>query len=231
MLNLMRIEIKKLKLAGYVRGVIIANLIILGLLWMISYSEKAESTGAFHDIAEAFLVIGTFVRAVFIIYGAVLLSRLVISEFKNKTILVLFTYPVSRKKIMTAKLGIVGVLTFVTILISNVFIATIFFMLNSFFPVVQGEITANIVYDQVLKIVIFAFGAAGTSLVPIYFGMRKQSISATIISSVIIVMLISSTNPVFSLSSIIYIPLSLAAVGIVLSYLTVRQIEKKDVLS
>ncbi|MDA7026387.1 ABC transporter permease [Bacillus sp. CLL-7-23] len=231
MVNLIRIEIKKLKLGGYVRGVIIANLIIIGLLWMIGYSEKAEGTEAFHNIDEAFLVIGTFVRAVFIIFGAVLLSKLVISEFKNKTILVLFTYPVNRKKIMAAKLLIVGILTFVTILISNVFIATIFFMLNSFFPVVQGEITADIVYDQVLKIVIFAFGAAGTSLVPIYFGMRKQSISATIISSVIIVMLISSTNPVFSLSSIIYIPLSLAAVGIVLSYLTVRQIEKKDVLS
>ncbi|NPC91416.1 ABC transporter permease [Bacillus sp. WMMC1349] len=231
MVNLIRIEIKKLKLGGYVRGVIIANLIIIGLLWMIGYSEKAEVEDAFRSIDETFLVIGTFVRAVFIIFGAVLLSRLVISEFKNKTILVLFTYPVNRKKIMAAKLLIVGILTFVTILISNVFIATIFFMLNSFFPVVQGEITADIVYDQVLKIVIFAFGAAGTSLVPIYFGMRKQSISATIISSVIIVMLISSTNPVFSLSSIIYIPLSLAAVGIVLSYLTVRQIEKKDVLS
>lgn len=65
---------------------------------------------------------------------------------------------------------------------------------------------------------------------PIFFGMRKYSVPATIISSVIIVMVMSSTTSEFSLSSIMYIPLSLAAAGFVFAYLAVRKVDKTDVL-
>ncbi|AKL85367.1 ABC transporter permease [Bacillus atrophaeus] len=230
MWNLMRIELKKMKLGWYARGAIIANLILLGFLWMVSYVEKIEGEETMQTIDESFLIIGTLVRGVFIIFGAVLIARLVISEFKNKTILVLFTYPVNRKKLLASKLMIAFGLTFITILISNVFVAFAFFFLNSIYHMIPGEVTSDIVSQQAVKMAVFAFGAAGTSLVPIFFGMRKYSVPATIISSVIIVMAMSSTTSEFSLSSIVYIPLSLAAVGLVFSYLAVRKVDKTDVL-
>lgn len=124
MLNLMRIEMKKLKLGWYIRGAVFANFIIFGFLWMVTCTEGKET---FQTIDETFLLIGTFVRAVFIVFGAVLISKLVISEFKNKTILVMFTYPINRKKLLVAKLLIAGGLTFVTILISNACVAVGFF--------------------------------------------------------------------------------------------------------
>ncbi|MCY8091822.1 ABC transporter permease [Bacillus haynesii] len=226
MLNLMRIEMKKLKLGWYVRGAVFATFIILGFLWMVTFTEGKDT---FQTIDETFLVIGTFVRAVFIVFGAVLISKLVISEFKNKTILVMFTYPINRKKLLAAKLLIAGGLTFITILLSNACVAAGFFLLNSIYGVIPGELTISTVSQQGLKMLIFAFGAAGTSLVPIFFGMRKYSTAATIISSVVIIMPISSTSPGFSISSIVYIPLSLAAVGLFFSFLAVRRIEKIDV--
>ncbi|WP_458117733.1 ABC transporter permease [Bacillus sp. PK6-026] len=226
MLNLLKIEMKKMKLGWYVRGAAFANFIILGFLWMVTFTEGKDT---FQTIDETFLVIGTFVRAVFIIFGAVLISKLIISEFKNKTILVMFTYPINRKKLLAAKLLIAAGLTFITILISNACVAAAFFLLNSIYGVIPGELTAYMVSQQALKMIVFAFGAAGTSLVPIFFGMRKHSAAATIISSVVISMLISSTSPDFSISSIVYIPLSLAAVGLIFSFLAVRRIEKIDV--
>ncbi|MCY9165373.1 ABC transporter permease [Bacillus atrophaeus] len=230
MWNLMRIELKKMKLGWYARGAIIANLILLGFLWMVSYVEKIEGEETMQTIDESFLIIGTLVRGVFIIFGAVLIARLVISEFKNKTILVLFTYPVNRKKLLASKLMIAFGLTFITILISNVFVAFAFFFLNSIYHMIPGEVTSDMVSQQAVKMAVFAFGAAGTSLVPIYFGMRKYSVPATIISAVIIVMAMSSTTSEFSLSSIVYIPLSLAAAGLVFAYLAVRKVDKTDVL-
>ncbi|MCG8398001.1 ABC transporter permease [Bacillus atrophaeus] len=230
MWNLMRIEVKKMKLGWYARGAIIANLILLGFLWMVCHLEKMEGEETMQTIDESFLIIGTFVRGVFIIFGAVLIARLVISEFKNKTILVLFTYPVNRKKLLAAKLMIAFGLTFITILISNAFVAFAFFFLNSIYHVIPGEVTSDMVSQQAVKMAVFAFGAAGTSLVPIFFGMRKYSVPATIISSVIIVMAMSSTTSEFSLSSIVYIPLSLAAAGFVFAYLAVRKVDKTDVL-
>ncbi len=132
-MNLIRIELRKIKIGWYVRGALIANLIIMGFLWLISYSEKADGGVSFQSMEEAFLIIGTFVRSVFIIFGAVLIAKLVISEYKNKTILVMFTYPISRKKLLTAKLMIAAGLTFITILLSNILIAAVFFGLNSIY--------------------------------------------------------------------------------------------------
>lgn len=117
-MNLIRIELRKMKMGWYIRGALIANVIIMGFMWLISYSEKADGGVSFQSTDEAFLIIGTFVRAVFIVFGAVLIVKLVISEYKNKTILVMFTYPISRKKLLTAKLMIAGGLTFITILLS-----------------------------------------------------------------------------------------------------------------
>ncbi|GFM15529.1 hypothetical protein A4A36_11800 [Bacillus subtilis] len=228
MMNLIRIELRKIKIGWYVRGALIANLIIMGFLWLISYSEKADGGVSFQSMEEAFLIIGTFVRSVFIIFGAVLIAKLVISEYKNKTILVMFTYPISRKKLLTAKLMIAAGLTFITILLSNILIAAVFFGLNSIYHFTPGELTSEIISQQAVKMAVFTFGAAGTSLVPIFFGMRKHSVPATIISSIVIVTLTSQTSPGFSISSVVYIPLFLAALGFIFSCLAIRNVDKQD---
>lgn len=49
------------------------------------------------DAASMLLFIGIFVRSVFIVFAGVLIAKLVIGEYKNRTITVMFTYPVSRK--------------------------------------------------------------------------------------------------------------------------------------
>ena len=79
----------------------------------------------------------------------------------------MFTYPINRKKLLAAKLLIAGGLTFVTILISNACVAVGFSAelnlwdhprrINSFYRVSAGSENDR-----------FAFGAAGTSLVPIF---------------------------------------------------------------
>ncbi|MFV9833824.1 ABC transporter permease [Bacillus stercoris] len=227
-MNLIRIELRKMKMGWYVRGALIANLIIMGFLWLISYSEKAEGGVSFQSMEEAFLIIGTFVRSVFIIFGAVLIAKLVISEYKNKTILVMFTYPISRKKLLTAKLMIAAGLTFITILLSNILIAAVFFGVNSIYRFIPGELTSEIISQQAVKMAVFTFGAAGTSLVPIFFGMRKHSVPATIISSIVIVTLTSQTSPGFSISSVVYIPLFLAALGFIFSCMAIRNVDKQD---
>jgi hypothetical protein len=71
--KLISLEIKKFKLYSYLRGVLTANLVIMGFLFLVHYSgEKLDS------YEMAFLEIGTLVRAIFTIFAAVLISRLFI---------------------------------------------------------------------------------------------------------------------------------------------------------
>lgn len=229
MLNLMKLEMKKFRFGGYFRGVVIANIAIIGLLLLIYFDEGLEIP-SFADYSEAFFTISIIVKGTFMIFAAVLIGKLIINEFKNKTISVLFTYPIERKKIMTAKLTIIGVLTFAVMLISTLFCATVFCIVNGYVQYIPDSLTSGMLIEQALGLLMHALSGAGMSLIPLYFGMRKKSVSATIVSSLIVVMLVCSNNMGFSLSSIIAIPLSLAAIGIIIAYLAIRNIEHVDLV-
>ena len=115
-------------------------------------------------------------------------------------------------------------------MISHVFILFSLSILNAYFRFIPGDFAIQAIGDQLLGIFTFAIAAAGTSLIALYFGMRKYSVSATILSSILIVALISSHNPEFSVASIVYIPLALALIGILIVFWAIRDIEHKEML-
>lgn len=231
MFKLMQLEIKKMSLGWYIKGAIVANLLILVLLWFIPFIEEMEEgISIFADTSEAILVAGIFVRATFIVFAAVLLAKLVIEEYKDKTISVLFTYPTPRKKLMGAKLLLTVVITFITIVLSQLFVVSAYLGLNLYFQFTTDPLTLDMIQKEAIRMLVYAVAITGSSLIPLYFGMRKKSVLATIISSMIVVTLVSSHNPMFSLATIIYIPLSLAILGVLMAFWSIRRIEEEDIV-
>ncbi|MGG2095199.1 ABC transporter permease [Bacillus sp. S13(2024)] len=230
MLHLMKLEMKKFKFGGYVKGALIANVIITALFIFLNYIQQIEGNVFIESSEKAFLFIGAMVRGTFIVFAAVLIAQLVIEEYKNKTILIMFSYPIDRKKIIASKLFIVAILTFITIWLSNIVVAGAIFALHSYFSFISYSITINDWMQQAINMVPFAVAAAGTSLIPLYFGMRKHSVPITILSSLFVVSFACSYNPTFSMVAIIPVQFALAAVGIMIAYLAIRNIEKEDAI-
>ncbi|MEK5040552.1 ABC transporter permease [Sporosarcina sp. FSL K6-3457] len=229
MLNLMRLEMKKFKLRSYIKSAIITNLIVAAVLVAVLFIAKAEGELAFQNYSEALSAIDSMVRATFIIFAATLISKLIIGEFKNKTITTLFLYPINRKKLIAAKLAIVIIFTFCFVIISNVFITVVFSFTASSFNLLPDTLTVTMITQHTPAVLMNAIATAGICLIPLYFGMKKYSVPTTIISSILIVLVISSNNGGFSLNDIIIIPISLALVGISIAYFAIRNIEKLDV--
>lgn len=228
MLNLIRLELKKSKLGWYLKGAVIANLLIIALVSLLPYAEETNSK-VFLDMEEAMMAVGIFVRATFIIFASVLIAKLIIDEYKNKTITVLFTYPVKRTKLMLAKIVIISAVTFLAIVISNIIDVCGFLIVNHFAEYVEASITADFIVEELTRITVYALASAGMGLIPIYFGMRKKSVPATIISSLLVVAIFNSNNQGFNLSSIIAIPLAAAAIGFIIALLSIRRIDSADI--
>ncbi|MEK4376516.1 MULTISPECIES: ABC transporter permease [unclassified Bacillus (in: firmicutes)] len=231
MLNLMKLELKKMKLGWYYRGAVIANLCILGFICLIASEEKKlPQPEVMTDATSTLFLLGTFVRSVFVVFASVLIAKLIISEYKNKTITVMFTYPISRKKLIAAKLLITGGLTFITIMVSEIALSFIFAQINQYYQLTPAMLSVQTIGQEVGSMAIYAASAACLSFIPLYFGMRKRSVPAAIISSVILTILISQQSPELSLATIIYIPLSLGAIGILIAIWSVRNIDREDAL-
>lgn len=229
MLHLIKLELKKNKLGWYVNGVILANVIILGLLCMFPILERLEGQQTLTSLTDYFMMSGAMVRGTMIVFAAVLISKVIIDEFKNRTHLVMFTYPVHRKKILSAKLILIFTFTLLSMVLSNLFVIHGFIGLNQLFHFTNAMSLTSADYTAGIgSLLMFNLATAGAALVPLYFGMKKFSTPATIVSSLLIVMVTSSAGSGFSLASIIYIPLALAFIALGIVVLAVRNIEHID---
>lgn len=231
MLNFIKLEFKKNKFRGNWLGILIANLAIMGLVALMYFDpEEMEEAMTAVRYADIFGFIDTLARATFIVYAAVLIAKFVIEEYKNKTMSLMFSYPINRKKLIAAKLIIVFVWTILAIILTNIVVGGAFLIADHFAGRITDTLESGMILTQFLKVLLNAVAAAGLALISLFFGMWKKSVPATIVSAVCIVSVINSSTGGFSLYSIIAIPLLLAAVGIVIAYLAIRNIDKVDLV-
>lgn len=230
MLQLIKLEMKKFNLGWYVKGALIANIMMTAIMCFVIFMAQKEGDLPITTYQDVYILIGAIVRATFIVFASVLIAKIVIEEFKNNTILILFTYPVSRKKMIASKLILIALLTFITMLLSNAIVAGLFSIINAYFPIVPFAMTGNQFIEEVINIVLFAIASTGMSLIPLYVGMRNHSVPATIGSSLLVVAIACSSNPAFSLVTFIPLQFGLAAVGAVIAYLAIRNIDNEDAI-
>lgn len=229
MRKLIGLEIKKFKLFSYIKNVLIVNVVVLGVLGLLYFAEKSDGNIAFPSYDMAFGAFGSLIRSIFIIFAGVLISRLIIDEYKSNSISLMFMYPINRKKIIIAKLIIVSCFTFLTIFLSNLFVGTMFYLADSYFHFVPKALTSDVLVSGLLSMTLGAIASAGMALIPLYFGMRKKSVPTTIVSAIVLVSVTSSSADNVNIFSFIFVPIALAIAGCVIAYFSFRNIEKVDI--
>ncbi|WP_245237148.1 ABC transporter permease [Paenibacillus ihuae] len=228
LLKLIRLEMRKNKI-NLLRAVLITDVAILLLMILIAFTGIDEASD-FNTYADIFEGVHIFVKVIFMIFGSVLISKLVIDEYKNNTVTVLFMYPIPRKKLIAAKLLIVSLFILITIFVSNVLISAALVGFNHYIKeAITGEVTLKLITSQVTMSALDAVYSAGIGLIPLFFGLRKKSVPATIVSAVLIASILSSDFGNFRLGNQVGVSLFLGLVGVAVAYLSIRNIEYQDV--
>ncbi len=222
MYRLIKLEFAKLKWAGWIRNILIANTIIA--LWVITSIPNEE----IYTYVIALSSVGGYVRITFIVFSAVFMARIVIDEYRNKTITVLFTYPIPRQTLLTAKLITVCCLTFWLVLLSNVFATTVFLIFDHYQHFIPEALTIRIVVDEVIRMIIWAIAFMGLSLIPFFVGMLRKSVPATIVTSFLVSIGFSGVSLSNNWLMGSCLAAAIVAIGILLAYLAIRKIEYQD---
>lgn len=228
MLQIIKLEWNKNQMTRYFKTFVCCILSIYGFVTLISIDSG--EMGSFQEYMSLITIISNIT---FITFGSVLLSRLIISEFRTKTMQVLFTYPIQRKKLLLAKLILAYTFTAGSLFMSILLIQIIAYFLQPSLELFTGTLTWQEIVASFPKTVTNAFSMGAIALIPLFFGMRKKSTATTITSAVIIGVLVNSTfsdnGMTFSLADVVIIPLILALIGIGIAYLSFRHIDRKDV--
>ena len=231
MLKLIELEMRKHHFSRNLIAAGIANIVILGFLVMIGVLDRGAEDYAYSNYSVSFMLIDVCARATFIVFAGALLAKFIIQEYRNKTMNVMFTYPIKRHKIIAAKLIIIFVFTFCMIMFTNLLMGAILLTVNHYYPFIADVLTVNEAWRLLLKYSISSLSAAAMALIPLYFGMRKKSVTATLVSSIILVFIVCSGGggPSVTVNSIIIIPITLGAIGLWIASLSLLRLETKDV--
>ncbi|AWE07321.1 hypothetical protein DCE79_08000 [Lysinibacillus sp. 2017] len=229
LLKLIHLEIKKHKLFNYWLGVLIANISIIALMSMIFIIEKIELNMPFEDFNMMMSMSDTLIRATFLIFSSIIMVKIIIEEYKSNLMSIMFTYPISRKKILLSKLTIVVIFTFTTIMFSSLLMGVGVYLLNPMIHIVPESISGENVVAFLTTSFFGALATAGLSLIPLFFGMRKKSSTATIVSAILLATLTGSSIDGVSMLQLISMLISLGIIGIIIGYLAVRNIEHVDI--
>ena len=147
MLNLIKLELKRVSLKSHFIGLLAANIVIALLSAFTSSLLNAGGGVAVTGLPPAQLDTLTLaimlVRAALIVWEAVLISVFVVEEYRNKTINLLFTYPVQRGKLIAVKIILICGVMLLFHVLSGVFQFTCLSVVSKYFPFVTVSPKSN----------------------------------------------------------------------------------------
>lgn len=182
MIYLMRLELKKVKVRYYVTGILI---IILGLLFFANTSMYASVQDTpKNSYSNIIKLVNMAVTECFTIYGAILVSKIIIGEYVNRSVLIMLSYPINPKLWMTAKLFLISIFVMIGTFIGNVCCTVFIVIRDHYWNIVNGSFSVQN-FKQILSLTIVTVILNGfLVLFSFIIGMIKKSISATIVGSI-----------------------------------------------
>jgi len=231
LLKLISLELRKYRFSRLIVYAIMVDIALLLFLTMIGIPDYGSEDYAYSTFSGSFELIDTFVRVTFMIFAGVLLSIMIIGEYRNKTLSVLFMYPIKRYKLIAAKLIIIFFFTFGMILFTDVLMSSALVTLNHYYPFIEDSLTMEQVRSLLLAYTFSSLSAASMALIPLLFGMHKHSVTTTMVFSILLVLIVCSgiNGPLVSINSNIIIHLSLGAAGLWIALLSIFRLEMRDV--
>lgn len=214
MRNLIALELKRNRLRSYHIAVLICGVTMLGFQYLMAAIPYMNPTGRDAELFSQypFLMGITYLvcMAIFAILSAVMASRFVVEEYSGKRAILLFSYPISREKVLCAKLVLVFLYTSGAMLLCGAVIQAVFFLTESLFPLCCDQLTVEVILQSLGFLLCCSVLAGLLGVVSLWFGFRKKSVSVTIVASVILTALVCQVIA----ATLAFLPMMGAVLGV-----------------
>jgi len=180
MIKLMKLELKRMSLRPYIICVIAFSMGLLAFIYFVAYVAQVEQELQFQEYKNIFRITMAVSIILFSILSAVMYSHLIIDEYTGNRPTLLFSYSVSRKSILIAKILVVFLFVLLSMLFCTMVPLTIFSITESISPIVGGDLKEEL-FASCQLIVTSIISVASIGVVSMRNGFIKKSISMTLI--------------------------------------------------
>lgn len=234
--KLIKLEWEKYEIGKYIRNaaILIVLLVIFNYAMTFLGIANDPDTGV-PDMAISNMGVSTNVELLtditFLIFAAAMHATFIIGAYKNKTMNLMFLYPLNRKKIMAAKMLAVCIFCFAGIVIAKLAcygVSNLGFMMGqkASFPMDYNMLSVSF-YIQLL---IRSAATISISLLALLSGMIAKSSKVTVISSFLLIILMQGNVGGATFKDNLAVPIVFMAISVLAAILIVQRVEKRDVM-
>ncbi len=233
MLKLIKLEWKKNNIGKYIRNAAILAVILYLFLFSLAFLGIANDpdTGV-PDTAPGNETISPsielFTSMSFLVFTGVMLASFIVSAYKNKTMNLMFSYPIKRQRILISQMLAVWIFNFTALVLTKLVIyggilANSRFM-ESAFPI-DFDMTGPGFYIQ---LIVKAMVIVTMGFIALFVGMAMKSSKATIITSFLLIFLTQANIGDLTMADNTVFPVILTIVSLAFAFLSVCRAETKD---
>lgn len=234
MIKLIKLEWKKNNIGKYIRNALILAACLCLFIFALAFLGIANDPDGTLDAAEGMDVISApielFTSMSFLIFTSVMLSSFIVSAYKNKTMNLMFSYPIKRQKILASQMLAVWLFNFAALILTKLTIYLCIFagskwMPSSFF--IDFNIGSLSFYLQlILKSVVIV----SISFIALFAGMIKKSSKTTIVTSFLLIFLTQANVGDFTMADNALFPVILTVLSFLFAFLSIFNAENKDLI-
>lgn len=233
MWKLIRLEWKKNHTKKYMinQAIVIAvlGLLLFAMCYYIPIDTESGMPDSVPEIENMAVQIDLLTNLSFLIFTSVMLSSFIINAYKNKTQSLMFSYPISRKKIILSQMIAVWIFCVAALFLGKLLIYLLLALASGVkagFPLGYDMTSVSFYIQIILKTVI----TVTLGFIPLYIGKRLKSSKAAIISSFLLFSVMNGTIGDLTLRENTILPVLLFGVSLICGFLTVHNVEKEDVM-
>ena len=228
MLKLIRMEWKTNRIGKYIRNAVILTASLLAFSMLVG-AELDRDVPPIYGKSMLIAGVDLFSHMGYIIFTGVMLAVFITGAYENRTINLLFSYPIKRRKILAAKLLAVWIFNYAALVLSKLAIYAGLFLTSPFTGISVGDIRLGEA-SFYLNILISSAVMVSISFVALLIGTWMHSSKSVIVAAVILTFFTQGNIGEFTLSGSIpfYIVLMLLSIAAVV--LLIADVEKRDVM-
>lgn len=235
MLKLIKLEWKKNHIGKYIRNALILAAVLCLFLFALAYLGIANDpdTGV-PDAAPGNNTISSpielFTSMSFLVFTSVMLSSFIVSAYKNKTMNLMFSYPIKRQKILVSQMLSVWIFNFAALIITKLLIYGCI-LLGSKFMVSSFPLDFNMAGTGFyIQLIVKSAVIVTMSFIALFIGLAMKSSKATIVSSFLLIILTQANVGDLTMANNAVFPTILTFISLVFAFLSIHKAETKDLM-
>lgn len=225
MSELIKLEWKKNRIVKYIRNAAIMTAILLIFIVAMAGELAADTSMAAYGRSAINASVDLFVNMCYIVFTGVMLASFVVGAYEKRTINLMFSYPISRKKILLSKIFAVWIFNFIGMIASKAIAYAILLMMK-----VPSDTIQFTSLSFWLDILIGSAAMVSVTFIALLIGLKIKSTKATIITSVILVCLTQGNIGTYTLKDNVAFYIVLLALAVASVLLTIYNAETKDIM-